>query len=76
MEQIDEEQLGKSPSGDRAADHDLWPFCLDLADLVRNEKISRWSMQQRVRERFPSFGQDRLQQSITAALKLTLGETP
>ena len=76
MDQIDQEEVGGSPPGDRTADHDLWSFCLDLADLVREEKISRWSMQQRVGERFSDFGQDRLQHSINAALKLTLGETP
>ncbi len=71
-----EQKVGGSQIGDKYADNDLWSFCLDLADLVREEKISRWSMQQRVGERFSELGQDRLQHSISEALKLTVGETP
>ncbi|RYZ91306.1 MAG: hypothetical protein EOP04_00950 [Proteobacteria bacterium] len=71
-----EQKVGGSQIDAKVAVHDLWSFCLDLADLVREEKISRWSMQQRVGERFFELGQDRLQQSISEALKLTLGETP
>lgn len=72
MDQTNTEQANSRVLGEVASDHDLRSFCLDLADLFRQEKISRWSMNQRVEERFPHLGQEVLQLSINSALKFTL----
>ncbi len=53
---------------------DLRACCQDLAELVRTEMLSRWSMQQTLRTRFPQFAEAVLIQEMQDALKSLPGE--
>lgn len=57
------------PSGDV----EIWAFSLELAESVREEKLSRWSMQVKIGERFPHLTPDELAQAMQRALSHALG---
>ncbi|HYX37830.1 MAG TPA: hypothetical protein VE954_32405, partial [Oligoflexus sp.] len=52
----------------------LRAFCQDLAEQVRAETLSRWSMQQTLRTRFPQFSEADLAREMQDALKILPGE--
>jgi hypothetical protein len=52
----------------------LMAFSQELAERVKSETLSRWSMQETLRARFPSVPEDILVQSMQEALRLTLNE--
>ncbi|HYX35161.1 MAG TPA: hypothetical protein VE954_18855 [Oligoflexus sp.] len=63
---------GRAP--DAGTLESLRAFCQDLAEQVRAETLSRWSMQQTLRTRFPQFSEADLAREMQDALKILPGE--
>ena len=52
----------------------LRAFSEELAERVKSETLSRRSMQEMLKQRFPGVSEDTLTRSMQAALRLTLTE--
>ncbi len=57
-------------------DSELNAVCLELAEAVRSERISRWTMQKMIRERFPALSEASLTQAMISALGSAEGDYP
>ncbi|MCX6131881.1 MAG: hypothetical protein NTX25_22835 [Proteobacteria bacterium] len=49
-------------------------FCRELAEQVRTESLSRWSMQQALRMQFPEYPEADVTREMQEALRQALGD--
>jgi len=75
---FEDKAANKPVSGDRADGvrnlDELRTACLELAEQVRSETLSRWSMQQALRIQFPQHPEADVTFEMQEALRRALGE--
>ena len=66
--------LGDEPMACARNFDELRIFCRELAEQVRAETLSRWSMQQALRMQFPEYPEADVTHEMQEALRRALGE--